>query len=193
MPNIPPLITHTPNLDPLYKSVASAGIVKAVVAGTNIAVNSADPANPIVSAPGQTAFFYDSGAITLPTAPAAGTTITNVGAVITVPRTGLYLASCMAGINVSAIAGATFGLADDIGFELLPASATGEVNPAITLRPYTMPNTGASGVDYGMDASAVFRMVAGINYQPKYFTDNVSTTMAIPADSSIRMTLTALC
>lgn len=193
MPLLPPLITHCPNADPLYKSVDTAGIVKTVVAGTGIAVNSADPANPVVSATGQTTFFYDSGAVALSGTPAAGTTITNVGAVITVPRTGLYLASVMAGINVSASVAATFGLADDIGFEMVPASSTGEINPAITLRPYSMPNTASSGVDYGMDTAGVFRMVAGINYQPKYFLDNVSATMDFPPDSSIRMTLTALC
>lgn len=195
MPNIPPLITHTPNLDPIYKSVASAGIVKTVVAGTNIAVNSADPANPIVSAPGQTAFLYDSGAIVVPTPIPAGYTATNVGATITVPKTGLYIISGTYGINVDAVNGATFGLTDDIGVSLVPTPPVVGVNPvAIDFHPYSMPNTGAGGADYGSQSSLPVLMTAGVPYQPKYWTDNLGGTMAVPAGGlAMELKLVALC
>lgn len=49
MPNIPPLITHRPNDTALFATVAQAGQVDSVVAGTNISVDSTNPKAPIVS------------------------------------------------------------------------------------------------------------------------------------------------
>lgn len=49
MPLLPPCITHTPNLQPLYASTAEAADVQSVNSGTFISVNNTDPKNPIVN------------------------------------------------------------------------------------------------------------------------------------------------
>lgn len=142
----------------------------------------------------KTAFLYDSGAVTVTQPIPSGSTETDVGATITVPKTGLYILSGTVGVNVDATNGATFGLADDLGMVLQPTPPVVGVNPvALDFRPYSMPNTSSSGVDYGMQNSLVVRMTSNVPYQPKYFTDNVSTTMAAAGGVALQFTLTPLC
>lgn len=142
----------------------------------------------------RTTFTYDSGGVVVAQPIAAGTTSTNISGTITVPATGIYILSATYGVNVTATDAATFGLADDMGVELVPEPPVMGVLPvSITFRPYSMPNTASGGVDYGAQTSYPVLMTSNVPYRPKYFTDNVSGTMDASGGIAMEMKLVSLC
>lgn len=142
--------------------------------------------------PSQTAF--DQALIVGPLTAAipAGESSQDVGGEFTVPKTGLYMIYATAGINVDAVNAAVVGASDSVFADILPV-VPGPGGASVNLKPYSMPNTGSSGADYGIGGTAIVLLTAGAMYQAKIFFDNVSGTMAFPGGLSVGINLAALC
>lgn len=126
---------------------------------------------------------FSAGPITTPII--AGISTDLVGS-FTVPVTGLYLLSADAQIDIDAVNGCTVGPADSLSLNV-----DGDLN--VCLKPYSMPNSASSGLDYQLTGCSVAKLIAATPYQMKITYLNVSGTMAFPGGLSVTMKLVPLC
>lgn len=115
----------------------------------------------------------------------AGITTDLIGA-FTVPVTGLYLLTADALVGIDAVNGCTVGPADSLSLNV-------DSDLTVALKPYSMPNTASSGLDYQLTGCSVAKLTAATPYQMKISYLNVSNTMAFPGGLSVTMKLVPLC
>ena len=150
-----------------------------VITATNI------PAVPVLAA--QTALV--ANAQQQPINIAAGVNTTNIGAPITVPKTGLYILSGAFTYDGAAGDGITFGSADFLAVRLDAGIAGTSHGVNVNLRNCLGNNDGVS------TATLVVPLVAGVSYQPMAIMYNVSGVSAITGTPvyGAAYSLTALC
>jgi hypothetical protein len=116
----------------------------------------------------------------------AGVQTTNIGASITVPRTGLYILTGSFNYDGSAGQGITFGSADFLSIKLNAATS---VSVNITLANYLSTN------DRTTTNTIVVPLTAGVSYQPQAICYNISGVSVITGSPLYygAYALTALC
>ena len=165
--------------------VMSSGLVASQVVSTGaIACESltVDGSNVLIS---QTDFLVNLAGGPFTALIPAGISTDLIGN-FTVPVTGLYLLTADAEVGIDAVNGCTVGPADSLSLNV-------DADLTVALKPYSMPNTASSGLDYQLTGCSVAKLTAATPYQMKLSFLNVSGTMAFPGGLSVAMKLVPLC
>lgn len=112
----------------------------------------------------------------------------------TVTKPGAYLVETGFAINVDGSTSATVGASDFVNVALMDVTTLPPSRVvSTTLKPFSMPNTASSGLDYGLTATTVALLQPGHVYQFSFWVNNVSGTLSIPADSTMSGEVYSLC
>jgi hypothetical protein len=120
----------------------------------------------------------------------AGISTTIIAESITIPISGIYTLSTSLDVHIDASNGCAVGVSDSIVLSIESISDSSFISNS--LKPYTMPNTESSGINYNINATNMSMLTAG-SYNVKLIFNNVSGNMAFPGGIYANYYLIGLC